>query len=70
MTSKCDCEGRRSESGSPNSCESDGSDVCPACGGRRADGITDALLAKLTQLARFGLAGEDGPLLEADYEGQ
>lgn len=39
--------------------------TCPAC--RRpahGDAATDAMLEKLAQLARFGLAAEDRPLLE------
>ena len=42
-----------------------GDGVCEACGASlsQAD-TTSALLAKLSQLARFGLAAEDGPLLE------
>ncbi len=43
-----------------------GDGVCETCGAllTQAD-TTSALLAKLSQLARFGLAAEDGPLLES-----
>ena len=38
---------------------------CERCGGALGpDPATEALLAKLTQLARFGLAAEHRPLLE------
>ncbi|HKI94209.1 MAG TPA: hypothetical protein VJ992_02850 [Gemmatimonadales bacterium] len=69
--SKCTC----GESGGavvpPGEAGRAGTHLCPRCGGqlRRADSA-DALLAKLSQLARFGLAAEDGPLLEPNYEGR
>ncbi len=71
MTSRCDC----GETGEPRDAHGtrdvDGAETCPRCGGRRAQiSGADALLAKLSQLARFGLAAEDGPLLESSYEGR
>ncbi len=60
------CKETSNAVGSKGSPERDWGDrVCEACGASlsHAD-TTSALLAKLSQLARFGLAAEDGPLLQ------
>lgn len=71
MTSKCRCGEADGAAVPPGAVEAGGADRCPRCGGHRAAADSaDALLAKLSQLARFGLAAEDGPLLESNYEGR
>jgi hypothetical protein len=72
MATRCTCEERRGEAPAPDGEAGAGSvAICPQCGSPiRAAGAADALLAKLSQLARFGLAAEDGPLLEPNLEGR
>jgi ribosomal protein L40E len=44
--------------------------ICDRCGALLPLDSTENLLAKLSQLARFGLAAEGRPLLESSREGR
>lgn len=71
MTSKCSCDGVVGETGAMRTADTGDGSVCLRCGRERASvSSADALLAKLAQLARFGLAAEDGPLLESNGKGR
>lgn len=55
----------RDESDSPAQQADVSAQVCERCGAALSAGPGPDLLAKLSQLARFGLAADDGPLLES-----